>query len=70
MMDETKKPAVPPQEKIEELNDAQLGQVNGGIEMPTNPCNGMTPGLKLGQALKKSSSFTKSDDRLPSNNGF
>ena len=70
MIDNNKKPAVPPQEKIEELSDAQLSQVNGGIAIPTLPCNEKLIGLKLGQSMKKPSCFTKSDDRLPSNNGF
>lgn len=65
MMDDKKKPVVPPQEMIEELSDAQLSQVNGGITIPTIPGNEKLGGLKLGQALKPNSSFTKSDDRLP-----
>ena len=64
-MDEQKKPVVPPQEKIEELSDAQLSQVNGGLSIPTIPGSEKSSGLKLGQALKKNTSFTKSDDRLP-----
>ena len=65
-MDEKKKSAFPPQEKIEELSDAQLSQVNGGIEAPVIPQNQNPTGLKLGQAVKKPSCFTKSDDRSPS----
>lgn len=54
------------QEAIEELSDAQLNQVNGGLEIPVLPTSGSLGGLKLGQALEKNTSFTKSDDRLPS----
>lgn len=72
-MAEKKKPVLPPQEKIEEINDSQLSQVNGGITIPTipdvtiptNSGNEKLGGLKLGQALKKNTTFTKSDDRLP-----
>ncbi len=51
-----------------ELDDEQLDQVSGGIDIST--LNGKPTGLKLGQALEKPSCFTKSDDRYPSNNGF
>ena len=70
MTDAKKNPAVPHQEKIEELSDAQLSQVSGGLEIPTLPRSGNPIGLKLGQAVEKPSCFTKSDDRLPSKNGF
>lgn len=69
MMDDKKKPAVPQQENVEELSDAQLSQINGGITMPTIPSAEIPDGLKLGQALKKNTSFTKADDRPPSANG-
>jgi len=65
MIDEKKKPTVPLREKIEELSDAQLSQVNGGLTIPLIPGNEKTGGLNLGQALKRPSCFTKSDDRLP-----
>ena len=54
------------QETIKELSDTQLDQVYGGLEIPVLPNSGSFGGLKLGQALEKNSSFTKSDDRLPS----
>lgn len=54
------------QEAIEELSDTQLNEIVGGLEIPVLPTNGSFGGLKLGQALEKNSSFTKSDDRLPS----
>ena len=54
------------QEAIEELNDALLNEIVGGLEIPVLPNSGSFGGLKLGQALEKNSSFTKSDDRLPS----
>ena len=63
MMDEKKYSVVPQQKEIEELSDAQLDQVNGGIEIPTLPSGEKPGGLKLGQALKKNTSFTKSDDQ-------
>ena len=64
MMDE-KKSVVLPQKKIEELSDAELSQVNGGMMIPMIPGSEKMGGLKWGQALKQNSSFTKSDDRLP-----
>jgi len=64
-MDNKKKPVVPMRQEIEELSDAQLDQVNGGITIPTVLCNEKPGGLKLGQAVKPPSCFTKSDDRLP-----
>lgn len=67
-MDEKKKLASPPQEKFEELSDTQLSQANGGIEIQKLPRNEKPTGLKLGQAVKKPSVFTKSDDQLPSGN--
>lgn len=67
-MDEKKKTVVPLQDGIEELNDALLSQVNGGTEKRELPRNANPTGLKLGQALKKNTSFTKSDDQLPSDN--
>ena len=66
-MDEKKKSVVQPQEKIEELSDAQLSQVCGGFEMPILPTNAV--GLKFGQALEQPSCFTKSDDCKPENRG-
>jgi len=70
MMDDKQKSIVPPQEKIEELSDAQLSQANGGLMGPTIPCNEKPGGLKLGQAVKKPTCFGKSGDRLPSDKGF
>lgn len=54
------------QEAIEELSDTQLNEIVGGLEIPVLPNSGSFGGLKLGQAVKKNTSFTKSDDRLPS----
>lgn len=50
-----------------ELDDTLLDKVSGGIDAPTLPRNGNPIGLNLGQALEKPSCFSKSDDRLPSN---
>jgi len=71
-MDEKKKSGIASQETIEELSDAQLSQVNGGLSIPTISGSDRLGGLKpgQGQALEKPSCFTKSGDRLPSNNGF
>ena len=68
-MDNKKKP-VPMQEEIEELSDTQLSQVSGGLEIPILSGNGKSVGLKFGQALDKPSCFAKSEDDLPSSNGF
>lgn len=70
-MNEKKAPAIPQQEKATELNDAQLSQVTGGLTIPTlsgteKPGTTNPGGAKLGQALKKPTVFSKSDDRLPS----
>jgi len=64
-MDKKNKSGIMPREKIEELNDEQLSEVNGGLTISTSSGNVKPDGLKLGQALKNNSSFTKSDDRLP-----
>ena len=72
MMDEKKKSVVPPQEKIEELSDAQLSQVNGGLSIPTISGSDRLGGLKpgQGQALEKPTCFTKSGDKVPPQNGL
>ena len=70
MMDTKKKSAVPSQEQVEELCDAQLSQVSGGLEIATLSGKGKPISLKFGQALAKPSCFSKSDDRFPSNNSF
>ena len=64
-MIEKKKPGGMPQKKIEELSDAQLSQINGGLAIPIFPENKKPGGLKFGQAVELPSCFTKSDDRLP-----
>ncbi|MBR6571958.1 MAG: hypothetical protein IKK75_16045, partial [Clostridia bacterium] len=71
-MDEKKKSVVPPQEKIEELCDAQLSQVNGGLSIPTISGSDRLGGLKPGQglALEKPTCFTKSGDKVPPQNGL
>lgn len=65
MMDNKKKPVVPMQKEIEELNDEQLGEVTGGLNIPTISGGEKLFGLKFGKALEENTSFTKSDDRLP-----
>jgi len=64
-MTEKKKSDVPLPEQIEELSDAQLSQINGGLAIPIFPENKKPGGLKFGQAVELPSCFTKSDDRLP-----
>ena len=64
MVDAKKKPGVASEEKIDELNDAQLDEVNGGIGIPTISDNEKFGGLKLGQAVKKPSCFPNSGGRF------
>ena len=53
-----------------ELDDEQVDQVSGGVEIPSIPCNGKSVGLKFGQAAEKPTCFTKSDDCVQLKNGF
>ncbi|MBE5791263.1 MAG: hypothetical protein E7322_03790 [Clostridiales bacterium] len=74
-MDNKKKPVVPMQNEIEELGDEQLSQVTGGLNIPTISGNSISGnskpfGSKFGNALEENTSFNKSNDRLPSKNGF
>ncbi len=74
-MDNKKKPIVPMQNEIEELGDEQLSEVTGGLNIPTISGNSLSGnskpfGSKFGNALEENTSFSKSDDRLPSKNGF
>ena len=66
-MDKKKEPLVPPQEKNEELGEAQLSQVSGGFEVRVLPRNAVK--LKFGQAVEQPSCFTKSDDFQMENKG-
>lgn len=66
-MDKKKGPLVPSQEKNEELDEAQLGQVSGGFEVRVLPRYAVK--LKFGQAMEQPSCFTKSDDFQMENKG-
>ena len=74
-MNEKKKFDVPVQKNIQELSDEQLSQVTGGLNIPTISGNSISGnskpfGSKFGNALEENTSFNKSNDRLPSKNGF